>query len=81
MINLENAKTIKTNQPYYWQMLVSIAEEEMAWLNSSSKEELDEKRTKRFQKLHQGLMTHNIINNISSKTSLLMDLETLIKIS
>ena len=80
MINLKNAEKIKESQPYYWQMLVEIATEEMEWLKSPSKK-LDEKRIKRFQKLHNGLIKHQIINTGSSKTSLLEDLEVLAKIS
>lgn len=80
MINLKNAEKIKESQPYYWQMLVEIATEEMEWLNSPSRE-LDEKRINRFHKLHNGLIKHQIINNVSSKTSLLEDLEILTKIS
>lgn len=81
MINKEKAKKIAKEQPLYWDMLSSIAAEEAKWLRSSSKVELTENAMNRFKKLHEGLIRHNIINNISSVSGLLEDLEVITKIS
>ena len=81
MINIKNFEKLKETQPLYWAMLSAIAAEELAWLNSSSKEEISDDRIKRFKRLHDGLVRHGIINTISCDSSFAEDLKILSKIS
>lgn len=80
MIRKEKWNKLRKSQPPYSKMLAKIAEEELYWLKSKSKD-LSKQQAKRFQRLHEGLLKHGVIDNIKSTATLVEDLVELLKIS
>lgn len=79
MINLENWSRLKERQPVYQGELVDTAKDYIGWLKNRPVEEPDAFFQKRIRRLRTGLLNHEIINNFDVTTTLIEDLELLVR--
>ena len=79
MVNLENWNRLKQRQPVYQVELAETAKDYLVWLKSRSIEEPDVLFQRKIRRLRTGLLNHEIINNFNVTTTLIEDLELLVR--